>query len=77
MVSVFPSLCPHLLQMEWVVVVDFPDDYMEEAVSGVVPQKPQHQDMMVSLEVMGQCHPGKRLLLGGLDSLLHSSITLL
>lgn len=43
--SVIPSLCPHL-QMEWVVAVDFPDDCMEGAISGVFPQKPQYQDGM-------------------------------
>jgi len=46
--------------MGWVAVAD---DCTEEAISGVFPQKPQYQYVMLSLKVMGQCHPGKRLLL--------------
>lgn len=61
--------------MEWVVVADFPDDFTGEAVSGFVPQKAQYQGMVLSLKVMGQCHPGKRFLLGRLDSSLYSRIT--
>lgn len=77
LLSVVPSLYLHL-QMEWLVVVDFPDDCQKEAFSGVFLQKPEYQGMMkVITESDGPVSSRQRASLGGLDSLLYSGITLL
>lgn len=63
--------------MKRVVVVDFPADCPEEAVSGGFPQKPRYFIPSCDMKVMGHCHLGKRLLFKGLDLLVFSSIMLL